>query len=200
MLLNRFEYVLMNNPLRPLVQKHFEAGRLLRMGGTIEGGKALELGCGRGVGVELIFNRFGARTVDAFDLDPRMVNLAIDRLTRRGLQANIWVGDAEAIAVPDASYDAVFDFGIIHHAPAWRRVLAEINRVLKPGGVFYGEEALAGLIDHPITRRLLEHPKHDRFNQTDFLSELAAVGFQLRASQELCHAFGWFVAEKHVAQ
>ena len=41
MLLNRMEYVLMNNPLRPLVQRYFEARRLLRMGGAMSGGRAL---------------------------------------------------------------------------------------------------------------------------------------------------------------
>ena len=33
-----------------------------------------------------------------------------------------------------ATYDAVVDFGIIHHIPHWRAALAEIFRVLKPGG------------------------------------------------------------------
>ena len=41
MLLNRMEYVLMNSPLRPLVQRYFEARRLLRMGGAMSGGRAL---------------------------------------------------------------------------------------------------------------------------------------------------------------
>lgn len=160
------------------------------------GGQALELGCGRGVGAELILDQFGAGAVDAFDLDPRMVKLARARLAGNGGRARVWVGDAEAIAVPDASYDAVFDFGIIHHATSWRKVLAEVNRVLKPGGVFYAEEALAAFVNTPIARLLFEHPNHDRFGQEDFISALSAVGLRLRASEHVWHCFGWFVAQK----
>ena len=54
MRLNAAETALMNNPLRAAIQKRFEAKRLLAMGGRLRGGRALEVGCGRGVGVELI--------------------------------------------------------------------------------------------------------------------------------------------------
>ncbi|UCE85650.1 MAG: methyltransferase domain-containing protein, partial [Deltaproteobacteria bacterium] len=84
MRLNPVEYALMNNPVRAAIQRHFEAARLIRMGGRMRGGAALEIGCGRGVGVELILDRFGADSVDAFDLDPRMVAAARERLAARG--------------------------------------------------------------------------------------------------------------------
>jgi ubiquinone/menaquinone biosynthesis C-methylase UbiE len=196
MLLNRVEYALMNNPVRAMIQRYFEAPRLLRMGGAMRGGRALELGCGRGVGTGLILDLFGAESVDAFDLDPRMAALARKRLARRGSRVRIWVGDASAISVPDARYDAVFDFGIIHHVPEWRRVLAEVHRVLKPGGRFYCEEVLRRLILHPITRRLLEHPLRDRFDASGFARELDASGLEPLATSELWGSFAWFAARK----
>jgi hypothetical protein len=73
MLLNRAETLLMNNPVRAAIQRHFEARRLLELGGPLPGGTALEIGCGRGVGTELILDVFGADRVDAIDLDPAMV-------------------------------------------------------------------------------------------------------------------------------
>lgn len=196
MLLNRAEYALMNNPVRAAIQKHLEARRLLRMGGPMSGGRALELGCGRGVGTELILDRFGADSVDAFDLDPSMVALARKRLAPRGSRVRVWVGDAGAVSAPEASYDAVFDFGIIHHVPDWRRVLTEVHRVLKPGGQFYAEEVLRRFIVHPITRRLLEHPLKDRFDSPGFVRELQASGLQLLATEELWGSFAWFTARK----
>jgi ubiquinone/menaquinone biosynthesis C-methylase UbiE len=196
MLLNRAEYALMNNPVRASIQKHLEARRLLRMGGPMSGGRALELGCGRGVGTELILDRFGADSVDAFDLDPSMVALARKRLAPRGSRVRVWVGDAGAVSAPEASYDAVFDFGIIHHVPDWRRVLTEVHRVLKPGGRFYAEEVLRRFIVHPITRRLLEHPLKDRFDSPGFVRELQASGLQLLATEELWGSFAWFTARK----
>jgi len=199
MLLNRVEYALMNNPVRAAIQRHFEARRLLGMGGAMSGGRALEIGCGRGVGTELILGVFGADSVDAFDLDPRMVAQARTRLSAHGSRVRVWVGDASAISAPDRSYDAVFDFGIIHHVPAWRRALAEIHRVLKPGGRFYAEEVLRRFIVHPITRRLLEHPQSDRFDTTGFVRGLEASGFDPIATEELWGSFAWFIARKRAA-
>jgi len=199
MLLNRIEYALMNNPVRAAIQRHFEAARLLHMGGPMRGGHALEVGCGRGVGTELILDVFGASSVDAFDLDPRMIALARRRLRSRGSAVHLWVGDAAAISAPDATYDAVFDFGIIHHIPEWRRALAEVHRVLKPRGCFYAEEVLRGFIVHPITRRLLEHPQRDRFDSKAFVRALQAAGLEPFASNELWSSFAWFTARKRAA-
>jgi ubiquinone/menaquinone biosynthesis C-methylase UbiE len=199
MLLNRAEYALMNNPLRAAIQRRFEARRLLRLGGAMSGGRALEIGCGRGVGIELILRVFGADTVDAFDLDPSMVARARARLSAHGSRARVWVGDATAIGVPDATFDAVFDFGIIHHIPDWRRALAEVHRVLRPGGRFYAEEVLRRFIVHPVTRRVLEHPQSDRFDTEDFGRELEAAGFDRTGTEELWGAFAWFTARKPVA-
>ena len=111
----------------------------------------------------------------------------------------MWVGDACAISVADASYDAVFDFGIIHHVPDWRRALAEVHRVLKPGGRFYCEEVLRRFILHPMVRRLLEHPLEDRFDASTFAQALAAAGLEPFAREELWGAFAWFAARKPVA-
>lgn len=66
----------MNNPARALAQRRYEAPLLERLGGRTEGQRAFEVGCGRGVGTEIIFERFGAREVHALDLDPEMVGLA----------------------------------------------------------------------------------------------------------------------------
>ena len=199
MLLNRIEYALMNNAVRAAIQRHVEARGLLRMGGAMRGGRALEIGCGRGVGTELVLQVFGADTVDAFDLDPRMVALAQRRLARFGSRVRLWVGDASAISTPDAAYDAVVDFGIIHHVPDWRRAVAEVHRVLRPGGQFYAEEVLRSFIVHPIIRRVLEHPQDDRFDSAGFEQGLRGAGFEPSTTKELFGAIAWFTARKPVA-
>ncbi len=60
----------MNNPVRALMQRRYEARLLERLGGRLEGLRVLEIGCGRGIGTEIILEHFGAREVHAFDLDP----------------------------------------------------------------------------------------------------------------------------------
>ena len=194
MLLNRIEKALMNNAARAAIQRRFEAPRLLAMGGSVNGGHALEIGCGRGIGIEAILDDFGAARVDAFDLDPQMVALAQQRVAKRGAAVRLWVGDAESIPCPDASYDAVFDFGIIHHVPNWRNALREVRRVLRPGGRFYAEEVLARFILNPITRRVLEHPLDDRFDHGAFVQALEAHAFEVVDSRNLAGLFGWYVA------
>ena len=199
MLLNRIEKALMNNPVRAAIQRRFEAPRLLAMGGPMTGGRALEIGCGRGVGTELILERFGVERVDAFDLDPDMVARARRRLRRFGDRVRLWTGDVTAIDAPPGHYDAVFDFAIIHHVPRWRDAVAEVIRVLRPGGRFYAEEVMARFIRHPVWRRLLDHPLDDRFDVGQFRRGLEESGFRVHASRELWGDFGWFVAERPLA-
>ncbi len=197
MILNRLEFLLMNNPIRAAVQRRFEARKFLRMGGPLPAGaRALEIGCGRGVGAEVIFDVFGAAAVDAFDLDPRMVALAQRRLGSRAPNVRLWIGDAAAINAPGATYDAVFDFGIIHHVPNWRDVLLEVHRVLKPGGSFFAEEPLAGILNHPVMHRLCAHPVEDRFGVGDFRAALHAANLVPLREEHLWHTMFWFVAEK----
>lgn len=196
MRLNAIEKLMMNNPVRAMVQRRFEASRLLSLGGRMEGGHALEIGCGRGVGVEIILERFGADRVDAFDVDPHMVELAGERLARFGDRVRVFVGDAARIEAPDDAYDAVFDFGIVHHVPEWRDAVREIHRVLRPGGRLYAEEVLARFIHHPVWKTLLEHPMEDRFDAYGFAEQLEAQGFVVRGQRELFRQFAWFVADK----
>ena len=80
MKLNQIEKWMMNNPIRSRMQRR-EAALLLEMGGPVEDGTVLEVGCGRGVGTELILDMFGASRVDALDFDPDMVRRAKKRLT-----------------------------------------------------------------------------------------------------------------------
>ncbi|HEY8143895.1 MAG TPA: class I SAM-dependent methyltransferase [Kofleriaceae bacterium] len=195
MLLNRVEKLMMNNPLRAAVQRRFEARRLLDMGGPATGAHCLEIGCGRGVGTQIVLDRFGAAEVDAFDLDPDMVEQARARLGDDP-RVRLWVGDATAIDAPDGAYDAVFDFGIVHHVPSWRDAIREVHRVLRPGGRFYAEEVLARFIHHPVWRRLLDHPMEDRFDAAGFARGLEEQGFQLVARRELLGQVAWFVADK----
>jgi len=194
--LNWIEFAAMNNPVRTWLQHHIEARLLLEMGGPATNARALEIGCGRGIGARLILDVFHAATVDAFDLDPRMIKRAAKRLKNRGNRVRLWVGDAAQIDAPDDSYDAVFDFGIIHHIPDWRNCLAEVHRVLKPGGRFYAEEILKDFILHPVWRRLLDHPIQDRFDHQQFISALNETGLTVIAEKPSQRSVGWYVAKK----
>ena len=177
MKLNRVEKALMNNPVRAFIQRHYESRLLEQLGGKTRGMRVLEVGCGRGVGTEIIFERFGAREVHAFDLDPDMVNQARRRLTSYGPERlRLSVGDVTAIDADDRSFDAVVDFGILHHVPRWQDGVAEIGRVLRPGGRFYFEEVSSQALNRRTYRALFEHPEENRFSRDEFIRELERQG------------------------
>lgn len=185
MKLNRFERALMNNPVRAWIERHYEAPRLIRLGGRLDGLCALEIGCGRGVGAEILLERFGARAVHAFDLDPTMAALARRRLAAY-LPERVQLAAADVTAIPlrDASVDAVADFGILHHVPDWQAGVAEVRRVLRPGGRFYFEEVTRRALGRWVTRKLFDHPAENRFDAREFVRELERRGIEVGANWE----------------
>ena len=193
MKLNAIEKVLMNNPLRSVLQRRYEAPLLEKLGGRLEGGRALEIGCGCGVGTALILQRFDACEVHVFELDPDMVARAKWRLSSYPSERlELYVADAASVPEPDASFDAVFDFGIVHHVPDWKVAVAEVVRVLKPGGRFFFEEVTRQALDRWAYRTFLEHPRENRFGKEAFLTALEPRGLRLagRAAERF---FGDFV-------
>jgi ubiquinone/menaquinone biosynthesis C-methylase UbiE len=172
MRLNVIEKMLLNNPARRMVQRFYEAPLLLRMAGRLDGKRALEIGCGQGFGMEIILGQFGAAEVSGIDLDPHMVAIAQKHISPHADRAEVSVGDATAIQAPDQSFDAVFDFGVIHHVPAWENAIREVRRVLKPGGIFVFEEVSKQALDRWVYRVLLKHPKENRFTADNFVAAL----------------------------
>ena len=183
----------MNNPVRSFLQRHYEAALLEGLGGRTAALDVLEIGCGRGVGTEIILERFRARRVFASDFDPAMTRRAQRRLARFPTgRVLISVGDAAAIPARDASFDAAFDFGAIHHVPDWRAAVLEIRRVLRPNGRFFFEEVTRQALNRWSYRTFLEHPRDDRFSGEEFLAELERHGFTVGANYRY-RFFGDFV-------
>ena len=125
-----------------------------------------------------------------------MVARARQRLAPRGEQVRLWVGDVTCIEAEDATYDAVVDFGIIHHIPDWRAALAEIFRVLRPGGRLWAEEIYAPFIVQPLLRRLFAHPQEDRFDRAGFDAGLREAGFSLVTSTAPTRLYGFHIAQR----
>jgi len=184
MKLNSLEFALVNNSLRAALQRQFETPRLIGPPGSLDGKRVLEIGCGRGVGVEILLS-LGAEQVTGFDLDPKMIALAQTRLEKYGDRARVFVGDSETIDAPDDSFDAVVDYGVIHHIPYWQQALKEIARVLKPGGMFYFEDLLKGLISTWPAPLFFDHPQATQFYGGEFRSELEAAGLRVQKWHQL---------------
>jgi len=180
MLLNAAETLLVNNPIRALVQRLYELPLLCKLGGSLKGGCVLEVGCGQGTGVRLLLDQVAVAKVCAIDLDPRQIGRAKRRLAGYpGDRVALAAASVERLPYPDESFDAVFDFGILHHVPLWQAAVTEIRRVLKPSGRFFFEEVTRAALNRWLYRMLLKHPVENRFSEAEFVAELAANGIQL---------------------
>lgn len=180
---NWAEKVWVNGPLRIYFQeREVRFFKTLHDSGKI--GTVLEVGCGQGVGVSLILRHFRPERVEAIDLDPAMVRRAQRRFRRynereTGTELQFQIGDAERLPFPDASMDAVFNFGIIHHLEDWDRGIREIARVIKPGGMFFFEEIYPALYANLLFRYLLLHPTENRFRGPEYRAALRRAGLRL---------------------
>lgn len=97
----------------------------------IEGPRVLEVSSGTGW---LLTQYAGWFEVSAVDLSPEMVEVSRSNVHRAGLTADIRVGDVEALPYADASFDTVLSTMAFSGYPDGRRALAEMTRVLRPGG------------------------------------------------------------------
>lgn len=96
-------------------------------------GRLLDVACGPGIVAEALAGAAGE--VVGIDATPEMVARARERLARAGAShASFHEGRAEALPFGDASFDAVVTRLSLHHFPRVPAALAEMRRVLAPGG------------------------------------------------------------------
>jgi SAM-dependent methyltransferase len=91
--------------------------------------RILDVGCGTG-GMLQRLARFGG--VCGIDMSSEAVEFC-----RRRAGADVRVATGDDIPYPEASFDAVCAFDIFEHLPDETRMLAEVRRVLKPGGILF---------------------------------------------------------------
>ncbi len=100
----------------------------------LRGSAVLEVGSGRGGGASFVQRTLGPATVVGLDISDTAVALCQTRHQVAGL--SFQQGDAEALPFADASFDVVLNVESSHCYGSLPRFLAEVKRVLKPGGHF----------------------------------------------------------------
>jgi SAM-dependent methyltransferase len=90
----------------------------------------LEVGCGTGAFAARLVEEVPGIALLAVDQSPRFVELT------RGRGVPAQVQDVQHLLAPDASYDVVLALWMLYHVPDLDRGLAEVRRVLRPGGRF----------------------------------------------------------------
>jgi ubiquinone/menaquinone biosynthesis C-methylase UbiE len=100
----------------------------------LAGKKVLEVSCGAGGGASYIARNLGPAAYTGLDLNPASIELCRERHDVPGL--DFVQGDAQNLPFPDESFDAVINVEASHQYPDFRGFLAEVARVLRPGGYF----------------------------------------------------------------
>jgi ubiquinone/menaquinone biosynthesis C-methylase UbiE len=180
MKLNKIEFLAMNNPIRAFIQEKYELKILRAMTSVKDVQRILEIGCGNGNGSKLIKKYFSPKYIIGIDLDEKMIKLASKR--NRDTSISYRVMDASNLDFPDKYFDAVFDFGIIHHIPNYKDALKEIKRVLKPKGELILEDLSIEAFTKGIGRlwRILsDHPYQSMYTPEQFTGFLNEIGFTI---------------------
>jgi ubiquinone/menaquinone biosynthesis C-methylase UbiE len=112
--------------------------------------RVLEVGCGRGIALPPLARKLSPRSLTAIDIDAALVEEARGRARDRGIAAVIQRADVRCLPFSGGSFDVVIDFGTCYHLDRPDRALAEIERVLVPGGFLVHETRAAQLLSHPI--------------------------------------------------
>jgi ubiquinone/menaquinone biosynthesis C-methylase UbiE len=157
--------------------------------GGAGGGVLLDVACGPGIVAAALAPR--AREVVAFDLTPEMLEKARQRCAAAGVR-NVTFREGSATDLPfaDASFDGVVTRLSIHHFPMPQRAMAEMARVLKPGGTLVLADVVSS--EKPDQSRLhnaievLRDPSHIRMLP---VSELEALVRD--AGLEITGRSGW---------
>jgi SAM-dependent methyltransferase len=98
------------------------------------GKKVLEVSCGAGGGASYIMRTLGPASYTGLDLNP--ANISKCRKSHDVPNLYFVQGDAQNLPFPDESFDAVLNVEASHQYPEFDRFLAEVARVLRPGGHF----------------------------------------------------------------
>jgi SAM-dependent methyltransferase len=136
------------------------------------GGELLEVGPGPGAATGWLRHRV-SRLV-ALETDEAAAAKLAARLD--GANVEVMTGDATQMTFADGSFDSVASFTMLHHIPTaalQNRLLAEVLRVLRPGGVLFGSDSLA-------SDGLHHFHVDDTYNPVEpaaFLTRLQTIGF-----------------------
>ena len=144
----------------------------------------LEIGCG--TGSTAIAHAPYVRHVRATDLSTRMVEIARDKAKAAGIDNVTFEALAgDALDVPDASIDVVMAHSLLHLLEDKEQVIADIHRMLKPGGVFVSNTAcirdmmLPLRLIIPVGRFLRLFPLVKVFSVDELKDSLETAGFDI---------------------
>src|ERR671924_654652 len=141
-----------------LLNAYYERPAMLSLAGDVAGRRILDAGCGSGPLSAALRDR-GA-VVTGIDASARMLALARRRL---GNDVALHVLDLrDRLPFADGAFDDVVASLVLHYLEDWGPTLAELRRVLRPGG------RLIASVDHPFVDYAIQDPRPDYHATTNY--------------------------------
>jgi ubiquinone/menaquinone biosynthesis C-methylase UbiE len=161
------------------------------------GRDVLEIGAGSGSVAQQLLSDAPELAWTAIDIDPRMTQAAATRLGEF-CNASVKTADAAGMPFPDDSFDSVVSCLMLHHIIEWERAVAEVARVLRPGGTFVGYD----LVRTPLASLFhrLDGSPHRLIVPDHFRSECARNGLAISLRSRLLGHVMQFVAHKNTEE
>ena len=148
-----------------LFNAHYAQPAMIDLAGDVTGRNILDAGCGAGPLAAALRDR-GAQ-ITGFDSSPAMVALAQRRL---GTDTTVLVADlSEPLPFRTGEFDDVVASLVLHYLEDWSGPLAELHRVLKPGG------RLIVSVNHPVIRPVV-YPDEDYFVTSPYTEDYTFDG------------------------
>jgi 2-polyprenyl-6-hydroxyphenyl methylase/3-demethylubiquinone-9 3-methyltransferase len=183
-------FAALRTALNPARFDYFQRALTQRLGVNPLGQSTLDVGCGGGLLAEG-FARLGC-VVTGIDPAESALAVAQAHAAASGLDITYCVGAGESLPFRDQSFTIVICCDVLEHVADFNRVIAEISRVLAPGGVFFFDTINRTLLsdflvikllqEWPVTRAVPPH-LHD-WNQFITPAELDAALSQSGLSRQ----------------
>lgn len=142
----------------------------LKLLGNVKGKKILDLGCGTGIYSKLLTKK-GAK-IKGIDISNKMIEIA----RKENSNVEFIVGGIEKLPYKNNEFDIVLSALVLEHVKNWSKILREVNRVLKKGGLFVFS------IENPVinaTKGIRYHNKDFRIVKDYFKESLRISKWQM---------------------
>lgn len=157
------------------------------------GKSVLEVGCGMGC-MAMNWANHGAN-ITAVDLNPVAISMTKKRFGSFDLKGDIREADGEKLPFDDHAFDYVYSWGVLHHSPNTQKSIAELYRVLKPGGK-------AGVMlyhrDSMMFRFLVKYVEGFLHMENEFLNPLELASRYGDGERQEGNPHTWPVTKKEV--
>ena len=138
---------------RNFIQESLEVPAMVQLLGLPQGGRVLEVGCGRGVALPPLAQALRPQLLTGVDVDEALLVDASRRVAEKSVRARLIRADVRELPFPGDSFDIVIDFGTCYHIGQPERGMREVVRVLSTGGLFVSETLSSQLLSHPFRSR-----------------------------------------------